>query len=98
MTDIDSATRQLPTAKRTSSRVTESSLKRALDVVAALFALLLLAPLLALVALAIRIEDGGPALFRQRRTGLHGRVFTVLKFRSMAVAEDSDEVQQASRW
>jgi putative colanic acid biosynthesis UDP-glucose lipid carrier transferase len=50
------------------------------------------------VSLAIRVEDGGPVLFRQRRTGLHGRVFTVLKFRSMAVAEDGGEVKQASRW
>lgn len=102
MTDIDTATRQLPSVERISSRVTESSAKRILDVAVAMFALLLLAPLLTLVALAIVIEDGGPVLFRQRRTGLHGRVFTVLKFRSMAVTEDGaghgGEVRQASRW
>ncbi|HKR88666.1 MAG TPA: sugar transferase [Phenylobacterium sp.] len=73
-------------------------MKRILDVVVALFALILLAPLLALVAAAIAVEDGGPVLFRQQRTGLHGRVFTVLKFRSMSVAEDRGEVRQASRW
>lgn len=98
MTDFDTATRQLPSVERTSTRVAESALKRSLDVCVALFALILLAPLLALVALAIMIEDGGPVLFRQRRTGLHGEVFTVLKFRSMRVAEDSGEVRQASKW
>lgn len=98
MTDIDTATRPLAAVERTSCRVAESSVKRILDVVVALFALILLAPLLALVAAAIAVEDGGPVLFRQQRTGLHGRVFTVLKFRSMSVAEDRGEVRQASRW
>lgn len=98
MTDFDTATRQLPTVERTSARVAASSLKRWLDVCVALFALVLLAPLLALVAIAIQIEDGGPVLFRQRRTGFHGRVFTVLKFRSMLVTEDADDVLQVSKW
>jgi lipopolysaccharide/colanic/teichoic acid biosynthesis glycosyltransferase len=98
MTDIETATRRLPAVERASPRVTESSLKRLLDVVVALFALALLAPLLMLVAAAIALEDGGPVLFRQQRTGLHGRVFTVLKFRSMSAAEDGGEVRQASRW
>ena len=56
---------------------------RALDVLLSLTALLLLAPVMALVALLVRAEDGGPALFRQQRAGLHGRPFWVLKFRSM---------------
>lgn len=73
-------------------------MKRTLDVFVAIFALILLAPLLALVAAAIVVEDGGPMLFRQRRTGLNGHVFTVLKFRSMCVAEESGEIRQASRW
>jgi exopolysaccharide biosynthesis polyprenyl glycosylphosphotransferase len=46
-------------------------------------ALVMLAPLLALVALAIRLDSRGPVLFRQERTGQHGRVFWILKFRSM---------------
>jgi len=98
MTEIDTAARHLPIVERTSSRVMESSLKRTLDVIVALFALILLAPLLMLVAAAIAVEDGGPVLFRQRRTGLHGQIFTVLKFRSMTCAEDGGEVRQASRW
>jgi lipopolysaccharide/colanic/teichoic acid biosynthesis glycosyltransferase len=98
MADIEIATRQLSSVAHPSSRATESSLKRTLDVVVALLALALLAPLLGLVALAIAVEDGGPVLYRQYRTGLHGRVFTVLKFRSMSVSEDGDEVRQACRW
>lgn len=64
-------------------------IKRGLDVVLTTVGLVLLAPLLAVVALAIRLEDGGPVLFRQTRIGRDGRPFTMLKFRSMVVdAED----------
>lgn len=59
--------------------------KRLLDVTLAGFALVFLSPLLILTGSAIRLEDGAPALFRQRRVGAAGRVFTVLKFRSMRV-------------
>jgi sugar transferase (PEP-CTERM system associated) len=57
--------------------------KRCLDVFAALLGLLLTAPVMALVALAVRWTSAGPVLYRQERVGQHGRVFTVLKFRSM---------------
>ena len=57
--------------------------KRILDVFVGLSVLLLLWPLMALMAIAIYIEDPGPVLFRQRRLGLGGREFTMLKFRSM---------------
>lgn len=56
--------------------------KRAFDVIAASFALVVLSPLFLLVAVLVR-RDGGPALFRQRRVGLEGRRFTMLKFRTM---------------
>jgi len=58
-------------------------LKRAIDLGVALVALLALSPLLAGIALAIRIRAGSPVLFRQVRVGLHGRRFEVLKFRTM---------------
>ena len=64
-------------------------LKRAIDVAIAALALLLLTPLLALVGLLIRLSDGGPVIFRQTRVGLHGRTFTLLKFRSMVT--DAEE-------
>src|SRR3954467_15601761 len=49
--------------------------KRALDIVGSALALFGLSPLFALIAIAIRLEDGGPILFRQTRVGRHGREF-----------------------
>lgn len=60
--------------------------KRILDCVLAAGGLIALSPLLVLVALAIKIEDGGPALFRQLRIGRNGNTFTLYKFRSMPVS------------
>ncbi|WP_454778554.1 exopolysaccharide biosynthesis polyprenyl glycosylphosphotransferase [Georgenia muralis] len=63
--------------------------KRALDVVVASLILVAMAPVLALVALAIKLEDGGPVIFRQQRVGQNGETFTMHKLRSMALdAED----------
>jgi lipopolysaccharide/colanic/teichoic acid biosynthesis glycosyltransferase len=59
-----------------------------LDIVTSLAALAVLAAPMLLIALAIRLESRGPALFRQRRTGWRGRPFTMLKFRSMRVDVD----------
>ena len=58
-------------------------IKRILDICIGLGVLILLAPVMALMALAIYIEDPGPVLFRQRRLGLNGEEFTMLKFRTM---------------
>jgi lipopolysaccharide/colanic/teichoic acid biosynthesis glycosyltransferase len=57
--------------------------KRALDIVLAAIGLCLSSPVWALVALAIRLEDRGPVFYRQDRVGKGGKVFQVLKFRSM---------------
>jgi lipopolysaccharide/colanic/teichoic acid biosynthesis glycosyltransferase len=59
--------------------------KRALDIVGASVGLTISAPLLAASALAVRLEDGGPVFFRQERVGLDGRLFDVLKLRTMIV-------------
>jgi exopolysaccharide biosynthesis polyprenyl glycosylphosphotransferase len=73
-------------------------LKRALDIVIASLALVLLAPLMLLVALAIRIESRGPVLFRQPRMGQNNRMFTLLKFRSMRVeCTDAEGARSASQ-
>lgn len=64
--------------------------KRVLDLVASFLLLILLAPALACIALAVRLDSPGPALFRQVRTGLRGRPFQVFKFRSMAVCAAVD--------
>lgn len=59
--------------------------KRAFDIVVASLALVALAPVLALVAIAIRLDSPGPALFRQERVGKGFRPFRILKFRTMVV-------------
>lgn len=64
-------------------------LKRAFDLVCSAALLLVLAPVMLLVALAIRLRMGSPVLFRQQRPGLGGRLFTVYKFRSMRHATDA---------
>ena len=64
--------------------------KRLIDVLAASAALVLLAPLIAGIALAVRVKLGGPVLFRQERPGLDGRPFTLVKFRTMLDARTPD--------
>ena len=63
--------------------------KRAIDVIGASLGLLMLTPLFAIVTMAIKATSRGPVFFRQKRSGLGGREFTMIKFRSMVVdAED----------
>jgi lipopolysaccharide/colanic/teichoic acid biosynthesis glycosyltransferase len=71
--------------------------KRACDLLAAAALLLLLAPLIAAVALAVRVALGRPVLFRQARAGRDGRVFVLLKFRSMAPADPARPAEDAAR-
>jgi putative colanic acid biosynthesis UDP-glucose lipid carrier transferase len=81
----------------TAMAVAVSRRKRAFDIILSMGALLFFLPLLLTVALLIRLESPGQALFRQRRTGLNGVIFTVFKFRTMTVAEDGDAVRQATQ-
>lgn len=67
--------------------------KRAFDICFAVGALIVLAPLLALTALAVRLDSKGPAFFRQERGGLNGRAFRIWKFRTMSVMENRGVVQ-----
>lgn len=59
--------------------------KRAMDIAGSAVLLLLASPILVASALAVKMEDGGPIIFRQRRVGLKGKQFDCLKFRSMCV-------------
>ncbi|HZU31481.1 MAG TPA: TIGR03013 family XrtA/PEP-CTERM system glycosyltransferase [Candidatus Angelobacter sp.] len=59
------------------------AIKRGMDIAAALFAITVTSPIMALVAAAILVETGRPILFRQKRVGLNGTVFEIFKFRSM---------------
>ena len=63
-------------------------MKRVMDIVISLCALIALMPVLLVVALLVRINLGGPVLFRQQRPGLKGKPFFMLKFRSMTDARD----------
>lgn len=71
--------------------------KRGLDIAAALLLLALGLPVLAATALAVRLALGRPVLFRQRRAGRHGTIFTLLKFRSMALADPARPAEDAAR-
>ena len=64
-------------------------MNRALDVLVAGTGLVVTSPLLAAAALAVKLEDGGPALYRQTRVGLHGADFRLLKLRTMEVGAES---------
>jgi exopolysaccharide biosynthesis polyprenyl glycosylphosphotransferase len=64
--------------------------KRLFDIVVASLLLVLSLPLLAILALAVRLSSPGPILFRQKRVGLNGQLFEIVKFRTMFENEDSD--------
>lgn len=70
--------------------------RRLVDVGVALFLLLLTLPLWLVIAVAIKLDSRGPVFFRQRRTGLHDREFTILKFRSMYTDAEKDGPRWAS--
>jgi putative colanic acid biosynthesis UDP-glucose lipid carrier transferase len=71
--------------------------KRISDLVLASIILLLIAPVLAALALAVKLSSPGPVIFRQRRYGLDGREIVVYKFRTMTVTEDGPVVAQATK-
>jgi lipopolysaccharide/colanic/teichoic acid biosynthesis glycosyltransferase len=64
-------------------------IKRSVDVIGALIGLLILAILWLPIAIAIRLDSPGPILYKQERFGLHGRPFTIFKFRSMVKNADA---------
>jgi exopolysaccharide biosynthesis polyprenyl glycosylphosphotransferase len=66
-----------------SQRDLELALKRVIDIAGAAIGLIVLSPLLVAIAVAIRVREGSPVLFRQVRVGRHGRPFTIYKFRTM---------------
>lgn len=76
------------------SRLT-AVLKRALDLGFGLIGLILSAPIMALVALVVRLDSRGPALYRQTRVGMGGKLFEVLKFRSMRMDAEEGGAQWA---
>ena len=74
--------------KALAKRRLQLGIKRLVDVVVSALALLILSPILLLLALAIRLDSPGPAIFRQERVGRGGRNFRICKFRSMRIGAD----------
>lgn len=68
-------------------------IKRAVDVVASIVAIVVLSPVFLVTAIAIYMEDGAPAFFVQERNGLYGKVFRIYKFRSMC--RDAEKIHQS---
>ncbi|MGH6888047.1 MAG: exopolysaccharide biosynthesis polyprenyl glycosylphosphotransferase [Rhizomicrobium sp.] len=71
--------------------------KRTIDLAGASVLLVLLAPLLFVLCIAIRIDSPGPAMFRQRRLGRDGRPFRILKLRTLSVIEDGSAIRQVTK-
>lgn len=71
--------------------------KRAEDLILASIILILISPLLAAIAVAIKITSPGPIIFRQNRYGIDGNRIKILKFRSMKVMEDNESVVQVTK-
>lgn len=78
------------TIEFTLSRSMYNAVKRIFDIVVSLISLILLSPILLIIAIAIRLEDGGKAILVQDRIGLNGKLFKFYKFRSMI--KDADKV------
>ena len=83
--------------KRAPLTLSERSLKRAFDMIAAGLGLVLLAPLMFVAAVLIKLDSKGPILFTQARNGFNGGSFRILKFRSMSTLEDGAKIRQAIR-
>jgi undecaprenyl-phosphate glucose phosphotransferase len=71
--------------------------KRMIDILAASLALLFFLPIMALTAIAIKLDSSGPVIFKQTRKGFNGRKFVIFKFRTMTVLENGPSLEQATR-
>jgi Undecaprenyl-phosphate glucose phosphotransferase len=83
--------------KRTPLTRVEQTLKRAVDIIGAGIALVMLIPLMVMTAILIKIDSRGPVFFKQKRNGFNGRSFRIWKFRTMSVLEDGQVIRQATR-
>lgn len=73
----------------------QQAMKRCIDLLLAAAALIVLSPLLAFAAIAIRLDSRGPILFKQQRCGFNGKRFEIYKFRTMSVLENGPAIVQA---
>lgn len=72
-------------------------LKRVFDIVGSTIAIVISSPLMAFVAIAVKMQDNGPAMYSQQRIGLYGKPFTLYKFRSMRINADKEDEKVAEQ-
>ena len=70
-------------------------IKRIMDIIISAIAIIITSPFMLICAIAIKLDDGGPVLFKQNRITINGKIFNVLKFRSMIVDADKDGAKKA---
>lgn len=75
--------------------LTDRFLKRLLDIVCAILMLIIFSPVMLISMIAIRITDGGPVFYKQKRVTKNGQLFDILKFRSMVVDSEADGIHVA---
>lgn len=81
-------------SSRDHTRQLRSGIKRMMDILGSLLALIICTPLFLIIASAIKASSEGPVFFRQQRVGQHGKRFTFLKFRSMHIGNDPSVHQE----
>ena len=86
----------LMSIQRTNGHPESMVAKRLFDILLSLLAILITSPLMLITAIAIRLQDGGPALYRQTRLTKGGKTFSILKFRSMVTDAEKDGVARLS--
>src|SRR6056297_4304385 len=69
----------------------EKHLKRPMDFILSLLAIIILSPILLVIAILVRIKLGSPLMFKQKRPGLKEKIFTLYKFRTMTDEKDEEE-------
>lgn len=96
--ELDVIDRPLLELNCSSMTLVDKFVKRAFDIVCSGLALLILSPLFAVTALAIKLQDGGPVFYKQKRCTLDGKEFEIIKFRSMIVdAEKNNKAVLAAK-
>lgn len=92
----NSAEQQVLIASLPQYRTTTYVIKRIIDIVLSAVALIVSSPIMFGVAIAIKLDDGGPVLFKQTRVGIHGKPFTMYKFRSMVTNAEEIKAKLAA--
>lgn len=92
----NSAEQQVLIASLPQYRTTTYVIKRIIDIVLSAVALVVSSPIMLGVAIVIKLDDGGPVLFKQTRVGIHGKPFTMYKFRSMVTNAEEIKAKLAA--